>query len=216
MSWKLTASPIRVKVRRLASIVANLPAPTAAALAAPAVATICVLWAATATAACCAAAPMPRKCCASRRATNAAAACPASISNPAMVLRLSPNALMATAAAVLAPVALSVSATYSAHCVDRFCRARPTVGGNLANSAATVSLWPLIAPITVSLLSSPASAILRSSPVVTPKPSASARARRGLCSITLLNSSPLKTPPCSPCTSCVMAALDASAPAPLS
>ena len=97
----------------------------------------------------------------------------------------------------------------------RFCNARPTVRGNLPNSDAMVSLWPLRAVVTVSLVSKPASAILRSSPVVTPKPSANARAKRGLCSMIELNSSPRSTPPCSPCTNWVMAALDACAPAPL-
>ena len=99
---------------------------------------------------------------------------PAVVSVATSVSMFAASESMTLAALALEIRPLSDSPTYSVHCVLRFCSARPTVGGSLPNSAATVSAWPLRDFITTSEVSAPCSAILRSSPVVTPRPLASA------------------------------------------
>ena len=98
--------------------------------------------------------------------------------------------------------------------VFRFSKAAEMVRIRVLNWSSTDSLARSNAGTRTSIVSLPSFAILRSSPVVTPKPVAIALANAGVCSITELNSSPRRIPLPNACPNCVNAASAAPALAP--
>jgi len=110
------------------------------------------------------------------------------------VSKFSDSHVKASASFLVKPVDSSRRLIHCPKAFDRRVKAWLTVIGNCAYSAASLSFWLISALTTTSAVSRPSSASLRSRPMGTFRPSASALARRGLFSTTELNSSPRSTP----------------------
>ena len=114
--------------------------------------------------------------------------------------------LSAPASVPLAPLAASAMPIKLVTLLVKTVNACPTVRVALSISFASCGPAFSNAAMTCSPVSCPAAPSSRSLPMGTPKPSANALARRGVCSMMELSSSPRKTPLDRPCPSCTRAA----------
>lgn len=116
--------------------------------------------------------------------------------------RFCASQVSAPASLLVKPVAWSTWLTYCPKALRSRSNAWLTVAGSCAYSVASLSFCDSRALTTTSAVSRPSSAILRSRPMGTFKPSARACASRGLFSTTELNSSPRSTPADNACPNC--------------